>query len=264
MNHNRSTHFSTFLAPAARRRSHSCDLLVSVRSLAEAEIAIAGGADIIDFKEPLEGALAPVEPEIWRQAAAAFPGRTLSAALGESPSATRLAAFVPKTFRYAKAGPSQIQTTSRLGQFWNDLDLPSGVELVAVAYADYEAAGCPRVDEILELAISQGRRRILIDTFVKDGSCLTDHLALDELATLIDHARNANGWIALAGSLRLDDVSELLAHDITPDCWGVRGDVCMETSSVTALDRRTGSLDPRRIERWTRLCDQASSSGSAD
>ena len=34
-------------------------LLVSVRSAEEAEIALAGGADVIDVKEPRRGALGP-------------------------------------------------------------------------------------------------------------------------------------------------------------------------------------------------------------
>jgi len=251
------------LDPTVRPRSGWCDLLVSVRSLAEAEVAIAGGADVIDFKEPLAGALAPVNSEVWRQAASALPGHTLSAALGECESAAGLAADVPPNFRYAKAGPSETHTTDRLGRLWNGLDLPAGVELVAVAYADHDAASCPRVEQVMRLAISQGRRKMLIDTFVKDGSRLTDHLGTDELASLIAHARSAKLWIALAGSLQSNDAVELLARGISPDCWGVRGDVCVETSSGTAMDRRTGTLDPRRIGRWTQLRDQASSSGSA-
>lgn len=246
--------FPTASAKADRLQPGSCDLLVSVRSLDEATIAIAGGADIIDFKEPLDGALAPVAPEVWQAAARAFPNRTLSAALGESESAARSARHVPDEFRYAKAGPSRTHTTERLGRLWKNLDLPPSVELVPVAYADHLAAGCPGVDHILQLLCSQGRRKMLIDTFVKDGSRLTDHLGIDEIASLVANARRANVWIALAGSLRSDDVTEMIAGGILPDCWGVRGDVCVETSGGNAMDRRTGTLDPRRLGRWTQIC----------
>jgi len=283
MNPTQSPRIPNHSANAVRPQPNTCDLLVSVRNLAEAELAVAGGADIIDFKEPLDGALAPVAPEVWQAAARAFPNRTLSAALGESESATRLATHVPDEFRYAKAGPSRTHTTERLGRLWNDLDLPPSVELVPVAYVDHHAADCPHVDEILQLVTSQGRHRMLVDTFVKDGSRLTDHLGMDELAALVTHARNANVWIALAGSLRSDDATEMLARGISPDCWGVRGDVCVETSSGNMRDRRAGTLDPRQIGRWKQVCrsptrsvepehalghdqepprDQASSSGS--
>ncbi len=44
-------------------------LLVSARSAAEVEVAIASGADIVDLKEPRAGALAPTGRELWHQVA---------------------------------------------------------------------------------------------------------------------------------------------------------------------------------------------------
>ena len=80
-------------------------LLVSVRSAAEAQRALSGGADLIDVKEPGSGSLGAASPEVWCQVAAVIgPARPLSAALGE------LLVFkpVPDTalqgYRYAKLG----------------------------------------------------------------------------------------------------------------------------------------------------------------
>ena len=44
-------------------------LLVSVRSAEEARAALAGGATVIDIKEPDRGPLGRAEPEVWQQVA---------------------------------------------------------------------------------------------------------------------------------------------------------------------------------------------------
>src|SRR4051812_283713 len=59
-------------------------LLVSVRSPAEAEAALAGGAAIIDVKEPDNGALGRAASEVLAGVLAVVAGRRpVSAALGE-------------------------------------------------------------------------------------------------------------------------------------------------------------------------------------
>src|SRR5437016_5096196 len=59
-------------------------LLVSVRSAAEAEAALAGGAQVIDVKEPLRGALGRADDAAIAAVVEAVAGRCpVSAALGE-------------------------------------------------------------------------------------------------------------------------------------------------------------------------------------
>ena len=61
-------------------------MLASVAGLAEAEIAIAGGADIVDLKDPRAGALGAVETEIIRQVVTSVAGRcATSAVCGDLP-----------------------------------------------------------------------------------------------------------------------------------------------------------------------------------
>lgn len=233
-------------------RSSATELLVSVRSLVEAEVIAKGGVDIIDFKEPSRGALAPVSVEIWSEAADRFPDCSLSAALGEQDTALQLAASVPTTFRFAKAGPSRVPTARQLARLWNRIELPASVELVPVAYADHVGAGCPNVNTILETVIDENRNRLLIDTFLKDGRGLRSHLSDQDLSALLARARQAGVWIALAGSLRLDQVMELSDRELTPNCWGVRGDVCSPVvgGGSATVGRREGNVDPVRVELW--------------
>ena len=59
-------------------------LLVSVRSADEARAALAGGADVIDIKEPGRGPLGRADEATWRAVRAEVAGRVpVSAALGE-------------------------------------------------------------------------------------------------------------------------------------------------------------------------------------
>src|SRR3954469_22907203 len=59
-------------------------LLVSVRSAAEAEAALAGGADIIDVKEPSRGSLGMADETVIQDVVATVAGRApVSVALGD-------------------------------------------------------------------------------------------------------------------------------------------------------------------------------------
>jgi len=229
-----------------------CALLVSVRDLSEAKVATNGGVDILDFKEPRRGALAACDPSLWRSAVHAFPSMLLSAALGEGNEARMLAAQVPQGFRYIKVGPSGQQTTSVLTSLWDSVEQAthgcSTAELVPVAYADFHEAKCVTPGQVLDAVIASGRRRLLIDTFAKDGRSLLDHLTPESLRALLGRAREAGVWIALAGSVQLDSVHALAEQRIIPSCWGVRGDVCRDNDSVS--QRRVGAIDKQRLARW--------------
>ena len=185
----------------------------------------------------------PWIPRIWDLAA----GRNdrpanLSVALGEPPDALEIADRVPTGIRFAKVGPSGCNSQRRLIATWTEVRrrLTAGVELVAVAYAD--RPGCPDVETVLRSALDQGFRRVLIDTFIKDGRSAIDHLGLRRLETISRWACDNQLWWALAGSIRLSSLSMLSDRGIAPNCFGVRGDVC--------VGGRTGTLCENRIGQW--------------
>lgn len=137
--------------------------------------------------------------------------------------------------------------------------LPRGTELVAVAYADHVSAGCPSVEAILRQAASVGLKHVLVDTFQKNGQSLTDHHPKEAIRDWIEGAA-ANGlWISLAGSLRLPQCQQLVDDDVVPHCWGVRGDAC----TPARTGRRTGDLDPKRLQLWADFIADAASTRSA-
>jgi len=78
-------------------------LLVSVRSADEARAALAGGADLIDVKEPSRGPLGTADSDVIAEVLRAVNGRVpVSAALGEFVAWQDR--FVPRGLHYAKWG----------------------------------------------------------------------------------------------------------------------------------------------------------------
>lgn len=219
-------------------------LLVSVRNRRELATVLASGVDIIDLKEPGRGPLAPTAAELWSYAASLWeelsPSSPLSAALGERADAIQIAGRLPSAFTFAKVGPSGCHGIGAIGDLWTAVRerLDDRIELVAVAYADFQAARSLQPEAIFQLAAEAGFERCLIDTFVKDGRSTLDHLGMDGLAALANMAREAGLWWTLAGSIRVDCVSLLRQHAALPDCFGVRGDVCRRGRASTLSSER--------------------------
>ena len=239
---------------AARCRPDRRQLLVSVRNVAEMRVA-ADFADIVDFKEPAHGPLAAVDPSVWEDAVGANASRPasaqLSAALGEFEQAATIARQVPAHFSFAKVGPSGFRDPRRLSEMWRGIrqSLPSSVELVAVAYADFERAGCVSPETVASLAAEQGIQRCLIDTFTKDGRSTLDWLDLNRIQRISERMEATNTWWTLAGSLQLQHLERLREAGVQPDCLGVRGAVC--------ADGRVGTLDAHRVRLWRETIEAA-------
>jgi uncharacterized protein (UPF0264 family) len=212
-------------------------LLVSVRSAGEVAAAVAGGADIVDAKEPTAGSLGPVSGRVLREIARRVPaGVPLSIALGEPKNlvgleATRAALHGLDPTRsqvYVKVGLSAagdgagaclaalVELASRTAT------RPS---VIAVAYADYVAAGAPAPETVMRLAADTGADGVLLDTWGKDGRDLFHHLAEPALRAWIEQARAAGLLVALAGSLSIEGVRAVA--ELPADIVGVRGAACI-------------------------------------
>jgi (5-formylfuran-3-yl)methyl phosphate synthase len=224
-------------------------LLVSVRSAVEAEIALAGGADIIDVKEPRRGALGPADPSVWKEILQKVGNKVAtSAALGElmGESTIELAAQT-RGFSFAKVGLSNWRHGARIKWFKTVQDLPPSVLLVPVIYADAKAAGWKSLFEAVHVAISLASDAnsglILIDTFQKQGRTLLDLVFLPQLQSIIREAAAHRIRIALAGSL--DEISILELSPLEPVYIGVRGAAC--------IGGRDGTIDLARVKSLARL-----------
>lgn len=212
-------------------------LLVSVRDAAEAAAAIAGGASIIDVKEPARGPLGRADAAVAAEVVAVVAGRgPVTLACGELASGAdailahlaevlrRLPAGVPPP-RGIKAGPAGLSLDA-----WRDEHerltsrLPRGIEAVAVAYADDGAAAAPDPESILAEAARMGVATMLIDTFDKQGPGLFDTLGRESIRDLVDRAIAGGVALALAGRLTAADAAAGFA--LGASICGVRTAAC--------------------------------------
>lgn len=226
-------------------------LLVSVRNPQEALDALSGGAGILDLKEPAHGPLGMVSLadlyQICITAKAAAP-LAISAALGEvlDWQDAPLPALPPH-LQYAKLGLAGLAPERHWRVLWRQLRMEFDVlrgkplDWVAVAYADSERAGSPRVREVLQAAIEEDCRAFLIDTFDKSRGRLVDWIPVSELQSLVEHAHAHQVAVAFAGRVSAGDLPQLLPCQ--PDVIAVRGAACesgvrestISTTAVAAL-----------------------------
>ena len=108
-------------------------------------------------------------------------------------------------------------------------------EAVAVAYADWHAAGSPAPDAIIVAAAAAGCRTLLIDTYDKSAAGLFELPAADRLPEWIGRARAAGLSVALAGRLHRGDIPR--AATLGADVVAVRSAACRGGRSGR-VDRR--------------------------
>lgn len=226
-------------------------MLASVTGAAEAEIAISGGADIIDFKDPKAGALGAVATDVIREAVAAVAGRReTSAVTGDLP-------MEPATIR---AGAGEIAATGvdyvKVGFFPSEdaaacaaalRPLAGRTKLIAVLFADRSPDFA-----LLDVFAKYGFHGVMVDTADKGSGRLLDHLPPERVPGFVDRARTLGLAVGLAGSLEAPDVPRLLPF--APDFLGFRGALCERS-------RRTGSIDHEAVARIRALIPEEREEG---
>jgi uncharacterized protein (UPF0264 family) len=214
-------------------------LLVSVRSVGEADAALSGGAAVIDVKEPNHGSLGRASDETIAQVIRFVANRTpVSAALGEL--LEDQTAFSCRGLSYIKWGLAgcgrQVRWPDELERARSHVENAyRSCRPVAVAYADWPRATAPPVSEVLAMALGHRLRAILLDTWCKDGSTLLDWLSVEEISNLCSICRTAGIRVALAGALGLKEIQRL-SH-LQPTWFAVRSAVCRGKNRQQSIDR---------------------------
>lgn len=219
-------------------------MLVSVMDAAEAELALAGGADIIDCKDPRRGALGALPFEVVIAVREAVAGRRpVSATLGDLPMVPALLAERAEALAarvdFVKVGlfdaPETAACIAALAP------LARRHRLVGVLFADRHPD-----PSLVALLARAGFAGVMLDTADKSGGGLRRHLDEAALSAFVAAARAAGMLCGLAGSLRLEDIEPLLA--LEPDYLGFRGALCegqvrggsLGAGAVTAVRRAMG------------------------
>lgn len=204
-------------------------LLVSVRDAEEARAALAGGAHIIDAKEPSAGALGSVSVETLRRIVHTVAGeRAVTAALGDADDDAlverRARAFVAGGAHLVKLGLAGCDAVRAAAMIHAAARGAGAGRVVAVAYADHRQVASPSPEDVLRLADAAGIAGVLIDTALKDGPGLPDLMAPGDIASWVSAARRGGLLAALAGKVAQDDIADLAAAGA--DVIGVRGAAC--------------------------------------
>lgn len=218
-------------------------LLVSVRDVAEARVALAAGVDLLDLKEPTRGALGAVDAATVQEVVEFVAGRIpVSVALGElvdhaTDSSSSLA--ISRGVTYFKLGLAGCATQPDWIARWQTVihAAPTGAAPVAVIYADGAAVAAPSAEQILDAAARVECRTVLVDTAIKNGRGLLDHWPPSTLQAFLREARSRRLTTVVGGALTTDTIPTVA--DCGPDYIAVRGAACEGP--------RTGTLSAERL-----------------
>ena len=223
-------------------------LLVSVRDLAEARTCLACGVDILDLKEPDNGALGSVNVQTLAEVSSFVTDlpldqqTTLSFAAGEIVDwdrrlGTRLidryGFELIKRFQFVKLGLARAKVLddwqASLSQLFDGL--PDSTQPVAVGYFDHVRCEAPSIDDVVAFAGDCAQvRTVLLDTFCKECD-LFKWIDEKQLKTVIQACRRRDLSVVVAGSLTKNNLPRV--KSLLPDFVGVRGAICQG-------DRREG------------------------
>jgi uncharacterized protein (UPF0264 family) len=231
-------------------------LLVSVRDATEAMAALAGGAAVVDVKNPEAGSLgaASVQQAVavarvvgrrvpWTVAAGELreelddPGRTRRWLDGIAAAAGLDDAGNPAAIKFGLAGMNGVGWQRGFCRVLRSL--PDSLARVAVAYADWPGVDAPPPLDVVAAAADAGCSVLLVDTADKTGPSLLEACAAPALAAWLAAARSAGLAVALAGRLRRGDIP--LLKPFLPDVVAVRSAVC--------LNGRLGTVDAALVRR---------------
>ena len=204
-------------------------------NLDEARLALVGGADILDVKNPSEGSLGANFPKVIRSVAELASGKVpVSAAIGDfdfKPGTASLAALgaAYSGAEYIKVGLLGIENRNQAREMIESIveavkDFDDQKKVVAAAYSDHVRVGSIPPLILPEVASRSGADVVMVDTAIKDGRATFEFMSEEELCEFITTGRELGLEVAVAGTIGFEHL-EILRR-ISPDIIGVRGIVC--------------------------------------
>ncbi|MDX1965218.1 MAG: (5-formylfuran-3-yl)methyl phosphate synthase [Pirellulales bacterium] len=248
-------------------------LLVSVRDMAEAELAFACRVNYLDIKEPTLGSLGAAPEEVRRAIASKYAGKIpLSAAAGElfdweseqnsapnmrshsvelSPETTKATPW--NGYSWAKIGLARCREIDwRSAWLRWQATLPQMTRGVLVCYADARDCLAPQPAELLQFALETQVPALTIDTFNKNGPGLCQIWSHHQLQTWAAKLKQSGILSVAAGKLQFQDLRTLQLCGF--DVAAVRGGVCKTVGSGNRSPR-TGLLEWRAVMDWRIECE---------
>lgn len=209
-------------------------MLASVNSLEEALLVEPFEVDVIDLKQPAQGALGALAVESVAEIVSKLKAETvISATVGDLPMQPDL--LVDAVHAMSATGVDYVKIGFFPGGDWSgcierltDVTV-QGQALIAVLFADAQP------DFAIIPALRQaGFRGVMLDTIDKRQGSLTDVMSMTQLHEFVRLARQNGLLTGLAGSLRVKDIEDLLP--LQADYLGFRGALCQQHCRTAGLD----------------------------
>ena len=201
--------------------------LASVDNLEDAITVSEHGADIIDLKDPSQGALGGLTIEsihnivdhLWEKS-------IVSATVGDLDADVSL--ILDSIEKVADTGVDYVKV-GMFSQAHIDKCLPTfeyharrGIKIIAVLFADVNFD----IQQTVKICKKAHLTGVMMDTAGKNAGSLLLHRDINELSNFLHTAKNLGLLTGLAGSLREKDIQKLLP--INPDYIGFRTALCKD------------------------------------
>lgn len=208
--------------------------LASVQSLEEAQTLLPALPDILDIKNPSEGALGAVDIMAVADIVSLVSQHCqTSATIGDLPMQAGL--INPAMVEMATSGVDYVKVG-----FFPDRQLVEcikamagtikqlSVPVIAVLFADKMPS-----QHVMPVLKQSGFQGVMIDTAIKDGRHLLDHWDDQQISGFINEADQYGMLCGLAGALRYEDIAEL--QFLGADYLGFRSALCQNRERTTSL-----------------------------
>jgi uncharacterized protein (UPF0264 family) len=208
-------------------------MLASIKNLREAEFVLNANVDIIDLKQPEFGALGALPVELVAEIVQKINSRCpVSATVGDLPMDADV--IFKAVSEMAKTGVDFVKIGFFPDGDWLSIvqklgDLTENTRLIAVLFAD-EKPGFAIISELKKASFAG----VMLDTMHKKNGSLTQIMSHETIAEFVELAKKEALICGLAGSLRLENIGELLTFDV--DYLGFRGALCNQNNRVAQLD----------------------------
>tara|TARA_X000000368_G_scaffold166697_1_gene131515 strand:+ start:701 stop:1393 length:693 start_codon:yes stop_codon:yes gene_type:complete len=200
-------------------------VLGSIKDLSEAKLLLKTDIDIIDLKDPSNGALGRLSNDDINNIVEYVANKKLtSSTIGD----------LPNNIEIIKKNVDEISSTNvnfiKIGVYKKEYiktlcDIKSCKKLIAVFFADIFLPSSKDINKLKNSSFSG----VMIDTSNKKSGNLLDHVSYSDINDFLKIAKNFNLLTGVAGSINETHVNELIK--LNPDYMGFRGALC-EISSL--------------------------------
>lgn len=219
-------------------------LLISVTCIDEARIALEHGADLIDLKDPSQGALGALPQHTIAEVVSFVKqsghpaNRLTSATIGDLPMKPQL--IVEQVELLAETGVDIIKIgffddgENRIHAYESCLSAlaplaKNGLKLIAVLFAEFKYP-----DSLIFSIKDAGFYGVMLDTAIKNGATFLDYFTAQEINLLSEKVTVNNLIFGLAGSLTVQHIVKVKLFN--PNYIGFRGGVCIDNQRKFMLD----------------------------